>query len=154
MAKKDEYKLRRMQGQNPKDEGMYRFRGSGMDARMHPTDAKVSRDINRRDREDIARAEEKARRGEPLSKMERMAYKDAIERQNRLGARYSSSLSYGDTGKGYTLKEGAETRERLKKRYGVAEKAKGGKVKKMAKGGKVTRGDGCATKGKTKGRMV
>ena len=31
---------------------------------------------------------------------------------------------------------------------------KGGKVKKMAKGGKVTRGDGCATKGKTKGRMV
>jgi hypothetical protein len=35
---------------------------------------------------------------------------------------------------------------------------KGGKVKKMAKGGKVSsaskRGDGCATKGKTKGRFV
>jgi hypothetical protein len=30
---------------------------------------------------------------------------------------------------------------------------KGGVVKKMAKGG-VTRGDGCATRGKTKGRMV
>ena len=31
---------------------------------------------------------------------------------------------------------------------------KGGKVKKMAKGGKVTRGDGCAKRGRTKGRMV
>ena len=35
---------------------------------------------------------------------------------------------------------------------------KGGKVKKMAKGGKVSsaskRGDGCATKGKTKGRFI
>jgi hypothetical protein len=35
---------------------------------------------------------------------------------------------------------------------------KGGKVKKMAKGGSVSsaskRGDGCATKGKTKGKMV
>jgi hypothetical protein len=35
---------------------------------------------------------------------------------------------------------------------------KGGKVKKMASGGKVSsaskRADGCATKGKTKGKMV
>jgi hypothetical protein len=30
---------------------------------------------------------------------------------------------------------------------------KGGAVKKMAKGGKVGRGDGCCMKGKTKGRM-
>jgi hypothetical protein len=29
----------------------------------------------------------------------------------------------------------------------------GGKVKKMAKGGSVTRGDGCAVRGKTKGKM-
>ena len=40
----------------------------------------------------------------------------------------------------------------------VQKKAKGGKVKKMAKGGSVSsaskRGDGCATKGKTKGRFV
>lgn len=35
-------------------------------------------------------------------------------------------------------------------------KAKGGKVKKMAKGGSTAskRADGCATKGKTKGRFV
>lgn len=33
-------------------------------------------------------------------------------------------------------------------------KAKGGKVKGYAKGGSVTRGDGCCTKGHTKGRMV
>jgi hypothetical protein len=31
---------------------------------------------------------------------------------------------------------------------------KGGKVKKMAKGGASKRGDGCAVRGKTKGRMV
>jgi hypothetical protein len=32
---------------------------------------------------------------------------------------------------------------------------KGGKVKKMAKGGSASkRADGCATKGKTKGKMV
>ena len=30
---------------------------------------------------------------------------------------------------------------------------KGGMVKKMAMGGAVTRGDGCATRGKTKGRV-
>lgn len=31
---------------------------------------------------------------------------------------------------------------------------KGGKVKRMAGGGSVTRGDGCAARGKTKGRMI
>jgi hypothetical protein len=31
---------------------------------------------------------------------------------------------------------------------------KGGKVKKYAKGGSVTRGDGCAQRGKTKGTMI
>ena len=38
----------------------------------------------------------------------------------------------------------------------VRKKAKGGKVKKMAKGGSTAskRADGCATKGKTKGRFV
>lgn len=48
-------------------------------------------------------------------------------------------------------------------RYGVTDRGentkdfkKGGKVKKMAKGGSTAskRGDGCATKGKTKGRFV
>jgi isocitrate lyase len=33
-------------------------------------------------------------------------------------------------------------------------KKKGGEVKQMKKGGMVKRGDGCAIKGKTKGRMV
>ena len=45
------------------------------------------------------------------------------------------------------------------KRYGFKSDGsfkKGGKVKKMAKGGSTAskRGDGCATKGKTKGRFV
>lgn len=41
------------------------------------------------------------------------------------------------------------------KKGGVVKKmAKGGVVKKMATGGASRRGDGCATRGKTKGRMV
>ena len=36
----------------------------------------------------------------------------------------------------------------------VEGKKRGGRVKAYAKGGSVTRGDGCATKGKTKGRIV
>lgn len=48
--------------------------------------------------------------------------------------------------------------EEEKKRGGANAPAptmrKGGKVKKMAKGGKVTRGDGIAKKGHTKGKRV
>ena len=55
-------------------------------------------------------------------------------------------------------------RERARRRYQTAQEElreargykKGGKVKKMAKGGSTAskRADGCATKGKTKGRFV
>lgn len=37
---------------------------------------------------------------------------------------------------------------------GAMKCACGGKMKKMASGGKMTRGDGCCMKGKTKGRTV
>ena len=56
-----------------------------------------------------------------------------------------------------------QRRKRRERREGEAPEAgegmkRGGKVKKMAKGGKVSsaskRADGCATKGKTKGRFV
>lgn len=47
--------------------------------------------------------------------------------------------------------------EEAKKQGGASAPAptmrKGGTVKKMAKGGKVTRGDGCCMKGHTKGKM-
>ena len=43
--------------------------------------------------------------------------------------------------------------DKARKDYEDAPMKKGGVVKKMAKGG-VTRGDGCAVRGKTKGRMV
>jgi hypothetical protein len=46
-----------------------------------------------------------------------------------------------------------EEEEEEKARAGAGMK-KGGKVKKMAKGGKVTRGDGICKKGHTKGKMV
>lgn len=76
----------------------------------------------------------------PMPAKSRMAVVPAVVRQP------ASALGnlMGDTGsKGY----GAKASFRLKK---------GGSVKKMAKGGSTAskRADGCATKGKTKGRFV
>jgi len=147
MAKKEKSRPQRMTGQDSRSEGMYNFTGSTKKgtARMDPTDFKVMRDIDRRDRKDIDGIREKARKGQPVSKIDKMTYKDAAERQNRLGARTSDTVSAVDTGKGFTLKEGKERNARLKKLYGVS-----GKPKKYAKGGKI---DGCVKKGHTKGRM-
>ena len=51
---------------------------------------------------------------------------------------------------------GAANATSIGERANVQKKAKGGKVKKMAKGGSTAskRADGCASKGKTKGRFV
>jgi hypothetical protein len=62
----------------------------------------------------------------------------------------------------YLAQSQRDKRRRREDRAGMPEMGegmrKGGKVKKMAKGGKVSsaskRADGCATKGKTKGRFV
>lgn len=55
-------------------------------------------------------------------------------------------------------KPGASLAAKLRYKYekNTFREAKGGSVKKMAKGGSTAskRGDGCATKGKTKGRFV
>jgi hypothetical protein len=156
MAKKPVSRPQRMVGQDPKSEGTYRFSGSTEKGttRMDPTDYKLMNDINARDRADIKSAEEKARSGKPLTKMERMAYQDAVNRQNRLGYKAGKPTDGKYTGEGDTLAEGKAQRDRLKKLYGADKKAAGGRVKKMAKGGKVTRGDGIAKKGHTKGKMV
>ena len=51
---------------------------------------------------------------------------------------------------------GAANATSISERANVQKKAKGGSIKKMAKGGSTAskRADGCATKGKTKGRFV
>jgi hypothetical protein len=58
----------------------------------------------------------------------------------------------------YLAQSQRDKRKRKEERAGASEAddgmRKGGKVKKMAKGGKVTRGDGCVKKGHTKGRMI
>jgi hypothetical protein len=62
----------------------------------------------------------------------------------------------------YLAQSQRDKRKRKEDRAGMSESGegmrKGGKVKKMAKGGSVSsaskRADGCATKGKTKGKMV
>jgi len=60
--------------------------------------------------------------------------------------------------KAKVLADSAVNRKRLIDDYRNRNYAKGGKPKKMAKGGSVSsaskRADGCATKGKTKGRFV
>ena len=53
------------------------------------------------------------------------------------------------------LRESVSEKAREGEAYNDAGYKKGGKVKKMAKGGSASsRADGCATKGKTKGRFV
>ena len=66
------------------------------------------------------------------------------------GVIFSTSFGGNPGGGSGTIDKHAFTAGAVKK------KAKGGKVKKMAKGGSTAskRGDGCATKGKTKGRFV
>jgi hypothetical protein len=55
-------------------------------------------------------------------------------------------------GKGMTGIEGLHDKTIVAKMLGMK---KGGKVKKMAKGGSASsRGDGCCVKGKTRGRMI
>ena len=153
-----------------------------------------------------------------LSKTDKMAYRDAVRRENRRGDNWSLAEELGikgETGKGISRTEGDATRKRLVEKYAKeapaskmpssaesaasgdrmskenAKDAKavaattprkrhsiaasmgsarrvgrqegdemrkmgmkhGGAVKKYAKGG-VTRADGCAIKGKTKGKMV
>ena len=71
-----------------------------------------------------------------------------------------NALSMG-RGEGSESEAAANIRRRLgemdagmKKGGAVKKMAKGGVVKKMATGGASRRGDGCAARGKTKGRMV
>ena len=136
-------------------------------------EAKVRRDIIARDRADI----DKGYRGSRvfrtsagdvpmypeefgrLSKTDKMAYKDALEREYRRGDNWTLAQEAGINpkleGKPISRAEGDATRKRLIDRYKTEGKAKGGKVKKMAAGGSASRrADGCATKGKTKGRFV
>ena len=86
--------------------------------------------------------------GKDITRSELAGYNDARRRQNRRGYAPNSIGFDADTGKGISRKEGDETRKRLLKQYGMT-KAKGGKVSSASK-----RADGCATKGKTKGKMV
>lgn len=123
---------------------------------------RISDEIDARDRADIDKGDRKFgvwRVGDTKSPMypgeygtgtksDAYGYEDAVRRQNLRG--YAAEGFNADTGKGISKKEGDETRKRLLERYGVKKKAKGGTVKSSAS----KRADGCAIKGKTKGRMV
>jgi hypothetical protein len=121
---------------------------------------KVQNDIEARDRADEDAVKRKPVGvdiigGEPatyreMSKMEKMAYDDQAKRSG-----YNEEGSFGRKHLVSGVK-GTEVFPNARKR-GIKPAdvmKKGGKVQKMAKGGKVTRADGIARKGKTKGKMV
>jgi len=146
------YKNRRLDSQDPRDETMLRFGNTKDGLRMDPNDFQVMKDISARDDADIDRGD-----APDISSADKRSRREAIDRQNRLSV--ANEGFNADTGKGYTIKEGNDTRKRLLKRYGVETKAKGGAVKTYAKGGSVKssasrRGDGIAQKGKTRGKMI
>jgi hypothetical protein len=73
------------------------------------------------------------------------------------GGRFGVGLGSGAVGgKGATFGGGIRLPIGKQEARDVKKSAKGGKVKKMAKGGSTAskRADGCATKGKTRGKMV
>jgi hypothetical protein len=73
------------------------------------------------------------------------------------GGRFGIGLGSGAVGGGgATFGAGMKIPLGKQEATDIKKKAKGGKVKKMAKGGSTAskRADGCAVKGKTKGRMV
>ena len=155
------YKNRRAYGQDPRDETTLRYVKDRDGLRMHPDDFQVMKDISARDDADIERGKPSGILIGPIgaddpSVADQRSRREAIERQNRLGV--ANEGFNEDTGKGYTVKEGNDTRKRLLKRYGVETKAKGGAVKTYAKGGSVKssaskRGDGIAQRGKTRGKI-
>lgn len=115
----------------------------------------ISREIDARDHKDLSlkgtylpasgRLERVS--GPAPTKMKAMAYTDAALRQAGRGSSFRipeevSAVSVP------AMRDAARLRGKSTK------KAVGGKVSSYAKGGSVTRADGCVSKGRTKGRMV
>jgi hypothetical protein len=78
---------------------------------------------------------------------------------NLHGGRFASTMDQSPGSQGQVMNNIMNRRAQLAREAGIEGMKKGGPVKKMAKGGAVkssasSRSDGCATKGKTKGRMV
>ena len=84
--------------------------------------------------------------------------KRGIEDEKGLLARFMPTMGKAardDMRKAKDMRESVSPKAREYEAYNDAGYKKGGKVKKMAKGGSASsRADGCAVKGKTKGRMV
>lgn len=102
------YKNKRMLGQDADDDNMYRFNDKNQ---MDPTDAKVSKDIDDRDVKDIDKG-----KSPDASKADKQSAKEAVERQNLMGAAYEGTNK--DTGKGFSKGKRSSTANRLKTLYG------------------------------------
>ena len=88
------YKNVPMLGQDLRNRGDYRFNKK---MQMHPDDYKTMVDIDERDKADIERGNMPG-----ASAADKKSMKEAMDRQNRLGANYDSSvLDITDTGKGF-----------------------------------------------------
>lgn len=120
----------------------------------------------------------KENREERLARIYRGLAEDNADRLPVTVRRADGSTNFSETGRLRSNNAGTDIRRRVDREYGNPQPAqdydspdrrasinaanamreagmkKGGKVKKMAKGGAVTRGDGCASRGKTRGRMI
>jgi len=92
---------------------------------------------------------EASRRGRTVDQEDTPTKRNAMEDQ--LTRELEESLRRGDNASVF-MREVVRSGGGMK-RHKAAEYKKGGMVKKYAAGG-MTRGDGCATRGKTKGKMI
>ena len=161
----------RMYGENAKDLKAVKKYAKGGIAKKDPNNAygtkeardkvlrKVQNDIEARDRADEDAVKRKPVGvdfiyGEPatyreMSKMEKMAYDDQAKRSG-----YNEEGSFGRKHLVSGVKKTEVFPDARKRGIKPADvMKKGGEVKAYAKGG-VTRADGCAVRGKTKGKMV
>ena len=106
------------------------------------SEKRVARDISERDHADLKKGRKRAYgKTPPISKLDKLRYEDAKARKDRDG--WMEDGYTPETGKGEDPKRAEKARKKMVKEY---------KTRKYAKGGRV--GDGCAQRGRTKGRMV
>jgi hypothetical protein len=125
-------------------------------ARLESIKAAIARNNERRQ---TARPRPAARPPAPTPQPEADRLNQLYQDTNVHGGRFVSTMDQSPGSQGEAMNNIMNRRAQLAREHKLEGMKRGGPVKKMAKGGVVSssassRSDGCATKGKTKGRMV
>ena len=125
-------------------------------ARLESIKAAISKNNERRQ---AARPRPAARPPVEASQPEADRLNQLYQDTNRHGGRFVSTMDQSPGSQGEAMNNIMNRRAQLARENRLENMKRGGPVKKMAKGGVVkssasSRSDGCATKGRTKGRMV